>query len=668
MIQPIQFLWRQLNGPQITAITQAIYHWIKNMFDDILDYFKDFRISSATFEHLQTIGVLNSFPLPILIKYKQQFFFFTYEKEVDAEKGFSSLVDRSVGGKFSSMEEHTAEETYLDAETYRELLQTVISCDCRPGSLRYLDKICKKIKDLDGTPSANYRYIYDDRNPGSITVDIGQDESWSDAASVKAVIDALAGSTYYPEPVLMTKISVEQQQMVVRDRKVRTANRTLYVINPDLLTAMQGYEDKEWNFILYVFDPEDTGELTSIQDPWNRVVASVPGRMVSDHTKTGQEVLAGQWIAIHYSKKLEEGEGQEDYLSAVALYRVPQSGILKRWETTPPDMTSYSGWFTAGQTLFEIVPYSQVEISEEYPYVSNGALTRNGGDIDSYLMYGKQIKLREGDVISVCDGQEFSPWAPLTITDEGYESYLCVLPPEGDESNYDHELGAWTGAPYKFRIVKFLSDLDNPNRPEPLQFQVYSNDVLHPKNNTGPYGSWSIGRTHNRLYAQTRVQLRFGEWLCPNDSWIEAGTEILDFYRSDTKERVLLVAGEGLYISNQQEWYRGDKLSTTEMNNFCDVANSRPITVEEIEGLVTYQESWSGHYDIYYSEDAPSDALFISYHIENGDTVTVGQNMMTLRISPTQEVILKAPVSGTFSGLAPLEVTRGSRIAEISVI
>lgn len=207
MIQPIQFLWRQLNGPQITAITQAIYHWIKDMFDDILDYFKYFRISSATFEHLQTIGVLNSFPLPILIKYKQQFFFFTYEKEADAEKGFASLEDRSIGGKFSSMEEHTAEETYLDAETYRELLQTVISCDCRPGSLRYLDRICKKIKDLGGVSAdATYEYRYDERNPGSITVDIGYEGDWTDSMSVKAVINALAGSIYYPEPVLATEL------------------------------------------------------------------------------------------------------------------------------------------------------------------------------------------------------------------------------------------------------------------------------------------------------------------------------------------------------------------------------------------------------------------------------------------------------------------------------
>lgn len=227
MIQPIQFLWRQLNGPQITAITQAIYHWIKDMFDDILDYFKYFRISSATFEHLQTIGVLNSFPLPILVKYNGQFFFFTYEKEHDAEKGFASLDDRSVGGKFSSMEEHTKTEMYLDAESYRTLLQAVIEIDAKPNSLRYLDTICKTLVELNGEEGAYYRFVYDERNPGSITVFLGGENLWTDPTMSKALIETLAKTIYYPEPILVPQLStyepVPSTDTIVADPSIFTS-------------------------------------------------------------------------------------------------------------------------------------------------------------------------------------------------------------------------------------------------------------------------------------------------------------------------------------------------------------------------------------------------------------------------------------------------------------
>ena len=45
MIRPIEFLWRQLNGPQITAVVKAAYNWCVQQFDATMDYFNNLRES-----------------------------------------------------------------------------------------------------------------------------------------------------------------------------------------------------------------------------------------------------------------------------------------------------------------------------------------------------------------------------------------------------------------------------------------------------------------------------------------------------------------------------------------------------------------------------------------------------------------------------------------------
>lgn len=204
MIQPIQFLWKQLNGPQIVGITQAVFEWIKQSFDGILDYFKYFHISRATFSHLKVLGIINNLPLPILVKYQEAYFFFTYNKEISQKRGFSSIEDRSHGGKFSSLQGHIKDEVEIDEATYRALLETVISGPYFNRSLCYLDKVCSTLKRT--SPNASYEFIYDLRNPGSITIDIGYEGDWKDSNTVVAILNSLANSSYYPEPIIDVEV------------------------------------------------------------------------------------------------------------------------------------------------------------------------------------------------------------------------------------------------------------------------------------------------------------------------------------------------------------------------------------------------------------------------------------------------------------------------------
>ena len=205
MIKPIQFLWKQLNGPQITGITQAIYNFLKESFDDLLDYFNLFNIDRATPEHAEIIGLLNEFTRPILLEYRRAFFFFTYHKEQhNLERGLSTLSDLAHGGKFSSLAENIRITEKMDIRTYKALLKTYLSSDGQPNSLQMLDDICQKLVELDAKnpESQTYTFIRNLRSPGSITVDIGYIEEWNNPQRVQAVLESLGKTIFYPDPAL----------------------------------------------------------------------------------------------------------------------------------------------------------------------------------------------------------------------------------------------------------------------------------------------------------------------------------------------------------------------------------------------------------------------------------------------------------------------------------
>jgi len=238
MIHPLQFLWRQLNGPQVTAITQAIYEFFKESFDDLLDYFNWFNLDDATPEHTEMVGLLNEFSRPILLEYRRAFFFFTYRKEQNnLERGFSTLSDRLHGGKFSALSESTRISEKMDIRTYKALLKTYISSEGQPYSLKMLDDICQRLVALDAkSPSTQaYYFLHDLRCAGSITVDIGYTNEWNNPHRVQAVIESLAKTIFYPEPMLDVMIQEGE----------RPTRRSGINVRPGLLTIPFGTIDPD---------------------------------------------------------------------------------------------------------------------------------------------------------------------------------------------------------------------------------------------------------------------------------------------------------------------------------------------------------------------------------------------------------------------------------------
>ena len=64
-LKPVHFLWKQLNGPQITAIVDALYELLRDMFNPIINYLTTFSINTANDIHLTFIGICSGIKIII---------------------------------------------------------------------------------------------------------------------------------------------------------------------------------------------------------------------------------------------------------------------------------------------------------------------------------------------------------------------------------------------------------------------------------------------------------------------------------------------------------------------------------------------------------------------------------------------------------------------------
>lgn len=217
MIRPIDFLWRQLNGPQITAFTQGVYKWCVNQFDDLLDYYNDLKIKNANSAHLNLFGMMANFARPFIRVVDMTFFWFTTEPEENFDHGFSSLENLSAGGIFSSVSRQWESEhgVPLSDAFFRRVLQAYSDSEGEIGSLTLLDDLCNTLKEYAGTSLASYDInilteLQGVMDVGDIQIDIGALSHWENWASVVAAIEALTKTVYAPLPrVHVTYTSVE---------------------------------------------------------------------------------------------------------------------------------------------------------------------------------------------------------------------------------------------------------------------------------------------------------------------------------------------------------------------------------------------------------------------------------------------------------------------------
>lgn len=217
MILPVSYMWQQLDGPQVTAIRNAIFEYWKSIFDEKLDYFNNISIETANDQHLTLLGLLSGLVRPTISEADREYFYFTEAAEHNTIHGFSSLDDMATGGKLVKTDVgQGVHNVSLNEAHYRALLRAFVHGQGELGSLELLDDICYELTKLDlGDTAPFYRFVFmegenipSERAPGDVFLDIGNISDWHNPLHIYAVLRGVANFIYSPQPQLYISIDV----------------------------------------------------------------------------------------------------------------------------------------------------------------------------------------------------------------------------------------------------------------------------------------------------------------------------------------------------------------------------------------------------------------------------------------------------------------------------
>ena len=207
MIKSIIFIWKQLNGPQVTAFVKALHDWCVSQFSALIDYFNNLSIDTASHTHLSLLGQIANLARPFVSIPDKEFFWFTAEPQKNFNHGFSSLEDRGVGGKFIDIQKlyDTHHGEPLTDTFFRLLLKTYTNSEGEPGSLTLIDDVVDALRKKYGSPSSRYLItimttLYTNRDFGDLHIALGKEENWDSWEQVIVSIKAIASTMYAPLP------------------------------------------------------------------------------------------------------------------------------------------------------------------------------------------------------------------------------------------------------------------------------------------------------------------------------------------------------------------------------------------------------------------------------------------------------------------------------------
>ena len=221
MILDFQYWWKQFNGPRITAIMRAILLWMKENWDEQLEYFWNLSIDTANSSHLTFFGILSGFIRPIVTKADEEYFYFS---EAPPTKGSShglsyrpgppdleSEDPYEWGGPLSEVSLSPASSgERAPTEWYRQMLAAWSSSKGIDGSLELLDDLTS-IMSLYDSPLRDLYYIFtwstalsssSSKTYGDIDLDLDNPIPWNNPFVVEALFSAIAASIYTPVPRL----------------------------------------------------------------------------------------------------------------------------------------------------------------------------------------------------------------------------------------------------------------------------------------------------------------------------------------------------------------------------------------------------------------------------------------------------------------------------------
>lgn len=236
MINPISFLWRQFNGPQISAFCNAIWEYFNTTYSQTLAYLGHLTIESANTHHLSLLGALQGLARPLVPIPKEDELLFTndygYKEGYGVEpatwyaghlipdamfpsnEGVSSLHNPSVGGKFQQEGSKTG-YSYITDYIFRALLRAVAHSEGYLGGLTVLDDMLYEVYRTDyPSETPKYKFVWTNRtthqhnSPADIIVDMGSTYDWANPYMLYAEINLLGDTVYYPIPRLIPSLTI----------------------------------------------------------------------------------------------------------------------------------------------------------------------------------------------------------------------------------------------------------------------------------------------------------------------------------------------------------------------------------------------------------------------------------------------------------------------------
>lgn len=213
-LRPFRFLWKQFCGPQVTAIMTAIFRYMRDTFNNQIEYLSTFSIKTASDTHLTLIGALSGIIRPIVTIVDLANFIFTTEAESGKDYGVSAEPGpNQPGGKFTDLYTDVRQRTseLCPAEYFRQILLAYSQSEAEPMSPVFLAEFLDYLFDIlfpTGTrPTYTFSWfdtIYPDSSImyEDMRLDLGSVNDWGtpDTAAIwQGVLSGIINNIWNPE-------------------------------------------------------------------------------------------------------------------------------------------------------------------------------------------------------------------------------------------------------------------------------------------------------------------------------------------------------------------------------------------------------------------------------------------------------------------------------------
>lgn len=236
MIVPFSWMWEQLNGPNISAIKDALYAYLYEQFNIRLDSLNDLSIDTADSALLTVFGMLMGVPRPIVIRQSdnnRMMFASSYYNPTNygfSEKSGQWHKTDNIGGTFAQTWE-TGEDSgdYAPTNWYRAVLKAYAGSDGRMGSLTLLDDIVTAIREVDtqgAIPDHRFEFFTntdDVHAAGDFDVFLTTVNGWSDIDIASTLLESLIYGGYAPVPRGVVSMDPDLKTSTLLDEAVRVA-------------------------------------------------------------------------------------------------------------------------------------------------------------------------------------------------------------------------------------------------------------------------------------------------------------------------------------------------------------------------------------------------------------------------------------------------------------